>query len=156
MDKSEFDQCLSDIQHIHKSLRLIHQIGMQHWRQRRKKIHYLETLYDKEIKWNSNEILFLQSSCFISTANNSWRSYWLVCKHLLWIKLKKTQLISQSNHPSSCRASYIIHGISIYKGCAMLKCSLFFIKDMLWYLIATLMHRPLMIPHYWVRYCSME
>lgn len=50
VDKSEFDQCLSDIQHIHKSLRLIHQIGMQHWRQRRKKIHYLETLYDKEIK----------------------------------------------------------------------------------------------------------
>ena len=50
VDKSEFDKCLSDIEQIHKSLRLIHQIGMEHWRQRHTKMHFFKTIYDKEIK----------------------------------------------------------------------------------------------------------
>ena len=49
VDEKEFDKCLSDIEHLHKSLQLIHQIGMQHWKERQTKIHYLNTLYHKEI-----------------------------------------------------------------------------------------------------------
>ena len=49
VDEKEFDKCLSDIDDLHKSLQLIHQIGMQHWKERQTKIHYLNTLYHKEI-----------------------------------------------------------------------------------------------------------